>query len=51
MINSYPDLFWGYTAICVLFAGYIFSLGKRIHALEEQQNSDHEKEQKNTQTS
>lgn len=33
-VNTYPDLFWAYTVVWVLVAGYIALLGVRLAKLE-----------------
>jgi CcmD family protein len=40
MINTYPDLFWGYTAIWIILTGYIFSLNVRLAKLEKHLKND-----------
>lgn len=32
--NTFPSLFWGYSAIWVLLCLYIFTLGRRVRRLE-----------------
>ena len=34
MVNTYPDLFWAYTAVWVALALYIAFLGRRLSKLE-----------------
>ena len=34
-VNTYPDLFWAYTAVWTIVAGYIVSLGARLAKLEQ----------------
>jgi CcmD family protein len=34
MVNTYPDLFWSYTAVWVALALYIAFLGRRLSKLE-----------------
>lgn len=34
MPDTYPDLFWGYTAIWVMLIAYVFYLARRVRKLE-----------------
>lgn len=34
MINTYSDLFWGYTAIWFILAVYIFTILRRLKNIE-----------------
>jgi CcmD family protein len=40
MVNTYPDLFWAYTAVWGALAFYIVSLGGRLAKIEKKLPQD-----------
>jgi CcmD family protein len=49
MVDTYPDLFWSYTAVWVILALYIGVLGRRLARIERALASDQNRDDKTAQ--